>query len=253
VSGFDELRRLGVVFRPIDTWPGVPESERARVAPGAQSRSPWFGGKQRSPTPGLIDALPGEHNRLRRRSSAAAARRADRALEVYVEVPADSTSTTTSTTGSSTSSGCCVTGPRISCRCSSSRRTRGPSGRCRRPGVEPRTRSSGRGVFYVVARRRSAADRRDPERRPSAPGGAGRLGRGWGGERLGRMHLSRAARTRTASTTSGASSIGCGASRSSNLDWRECLEKYDHPTRSSTSTRPTCPRRRGAAAATTTS
>lgn len=57
----------------------------------------------------------------------------------------------------------------------------------------------------------------------------GDAGRGWGGERLGRMHLSRAA-----STANRVDHIWRFVERMrlvqiDNLDWRACLERYDHP------------------------
>jgi DNA adenine methylase len=55
-------------------------------------------------------------------------------------------------------------------------------------------------------------------------------GRGWGGERLGRMHLSRAA-----STANRVDHVWPFVERMRQvqiecLDWRECLERYDHET-----------------------
>lgn len=55
------------------------------------------------------------------------------------------------------------------------------------------------------------------------------LGRGWGGERLGRMHLSRAA-----STANRVDHIWRFVQRFrlvqiENLDWRACIERYDSP------------------------
>jgi hypothetical protein len=84
------------------------------------------------------------------------------------------------------------------------------------------------------------------------PNGERHHGRGWGGERLGRMHLSAQRRRRTASTTSGGSSSGCGSSRSRTSTGARASTATTTPTRSSTSTRPTF-RRRGARVATTTS
>jgi len=57
----------------------------------------------------------------------------------------------------------------------------------------------------------------------------GDAGRGWGGERLGRMHLSRAA-----STANRVDNIWKFVERLrlvqiENLDWRACLERYDDP------------------------
>jgi len=60
------------------------------------------------------------------------------------------------------------------------------------------------------------------------PNGERHHGRGWGGERLGRMHLSRAA-----STANRVDAIWRFVERLrlvqvENLDWRECIDKYDH-------------------------
>ncbi len=57
----------------------------------------------------------------------------------------------------------------------------------------------------------------------------GAAGRGWGGERLGRMHLSRAA-----STANRVDNIWRFVERMrlvqiDNLDWRLCLDRYDEP------------------------
>lgn len=64
--------------------------------------------------------------------------------------------------------------------------------------------------------------------RDSRAGWKSELGRGWGGERLGRMHLSRAA-----STANRVDHIWRFVQRMrlvqiENLDWRQCLERYDH-------------------------
>ena len=61
------------------------------------------------------------------------------------------------------------------------------------------------------------------------PNGERHHGRGWGGERLGRMHLSRAA-----STANRVDHIWRFVERMrqvqiENLDWRACLDRYDHP------------------------
>lgn len=61
------------------------------------------------------------------------------------------------------------------------------------------------------------------------PNGERHHGRGWGGERLGRMHLSRAA-----STANRVDHIWRFVERMrlvqiENLDWRACLERYDGP------------------------
>lgn len=62
------------------------------------------------------------------------------------------------------------------------------------------------------------------------PNGERHHGRGWGGERLGRMHLSRAA-----SNANRIDNIWRFVERLrlvqiENLDWRECLDRYDHDT-----------------------
>lgn len=61
------------------------------------------------------------------------------------------------------------------------------------------------------------------------PNGERHHGRGWGGERLGRMHLSRAA-----STANRVDNIWRFVERMrlvqiENLDWRSCLDRYDAP------------------------
>lgn len=61
-----------------------------------------------------------------------------------------------------------------------------------------------------------------------SPNGERAHGRGWGGERLGRMHLSRAA-----STANRVDHVWRFVQRLrlvqiENLDWRACLERYDH-------------------------
>jgi DNA adenine methylase len=72
---------------------------------------------------------------------------------------------------------------------------------------------------------------RDPEREALRTGWRSEksLGRGWGGERLGRMHLSRAA-----SNANRVDHIWRFVDRMrrvqvEQLDWRDCLEKYDQP------------------------
>lgn len=65
--------------------------------------------------------------------------------------------------------------------------------------------------------------------RDARPGWKRDLGRGWGGERLGRMHLSRAA-----STANRVDHIWRFVQRFRSvqiecLDWRACLERYDAP------------------------
>lgn len=75
-------------------------------------------------------------------------------------------------------------------------------------------------LFYVVAAGSFAG---------FAAADAGKSGRGWGGEKLGRMHLSR-----SASTANRVDHIWRFVERFrrvqiDNLDWRACLTKYDHP------------------------
>jgi hypothetical protein len=126
----------------------------------------------------------------------------------------------------------------------------------RAAGTSSRVRAS---AAWSPAAARDGADASQCQRRPAGwkadrhPNGERHHGRGWGGERLGRMHLSRAA-----STANRIDNIWRFVERMrlvqiENLDWRACIDRYDDvPTRSSTSTRPTS-RRRGAPAATTTS
>ena len=69
----------------------------------------------------------------------------------------------------------------------------------------------------MVARDARGADRRD-------------TGRGWGGERLGRMHLSRAASTANRIDHVWRFVERLRLVQIENLDWRACLERYDSPT-----------------------
>lgn len=78
----------------------------------------------------------------------------------------------------------------------------------------------------MVARARDTFPAGSPDH---GPNGERHHGRGWGGERLGRMHLSRAA-----STANRIDHIWRFVERLrlvqiENLDWRVCLERYDSP------------------------
>jgi DNA adenine methylase len=57
----------------------------------------------------------------------------------------------------------------------------------------------------------------------------GDSGRGWGGEKLGRMHLSRAASTANRIDHIWRFVERLRTVQIDNLGWRECLDRYDHP------------------------